>query len=113
MTLTAEELREIRRANGRKSRGPTSESGKMRSRANAVDHGMRSKVLAMPGESDEETAGRGDAWYEFYRPGSPAARHMLNECVRATVLSDRCQAAHDTELDDQIRKDLRLWERAR
>src|SRR4051812_32804061 len=99
---TPEERAAISRANGGKSRGPTSESGKSASKANGLEHGMAAKVLPMPGEVDPEVAAREHSWREAYNPRSPMAHHQLNECVPATLLADRCQAAYDAAVAKQI-----------
>src|SRR5262245_40225992 len=110
MPLTAEERREISRNNGRKSRGPTTEAGKLVSRANSLKHGLRAEVLPMPGEDPEAIAGRAETWNDFYRPASPAAQHLVNQCVRATLLADRCQRHHDSAVARQVGQAARRWE---
>src|SRR5437588_531225 len=95
MVKTAEEKAEISRQNGAKGRGPTSTDGKRRSSMNACKHGMRARSLTLPGEDPAIAAARSDAWYSYYRPVSPAAHHLTNQCIWSSLLSDRCQANHD------------------
>ena len=51
---SAAERAEISRKNGCMSKGPTSSAGKMRSRMNALKHGMTARIPVLPGE-DRET----------------------------------------------------------
>ena len=110
MSLTDEQRAEIRRQNGRKSKGPKTVEGKHRSRANALKHGMRADVLALPNEDPAALAARTQAWNEYYQPQSPAAQHLLNECVRATVLADRCHTHHHAMLARQVREAADRWD---
>ena len=103
MCLTAEQRRKINKANASKSTGP-SEAGKLRSRYNALKHGLRAEVLALPNEDPTVVEARSEAWNEFYQPQSPAAQHLVNQCVHATLLADRCQQFHGAQLEKQMRE---------
>src|SRR3954454_8512164 len=107
--LTPEERAEVSRRNGAKSRGPKTEAGRAASSRNSTRHGMRAKVLVMANEDPEVVAARVAAWEEHYRPQSPAAQHLVNQCVAATLLSDRCQLAHDSALADQVDEAAPAW----
>jgi hypothetical protein len=113
MSLTTEQCNEIRRQNGRKSRGPVTEEGKARSRTNALKHGLRAEVLPLPNEDPDAIQARQQAWQEYYRPTSPAAQHLLDQCVRATLLADRCDASHAATLAQQVRTAEERWEQGR
>ncbi len=102
MTLTTEQRSEINRKNGQKSQGPKTDEGKAKSRQNATKHGLRAEVLAMPTEDASVIAARAQAWNEYYQPASPAAQHLVNECVRATIMSDRCHTYHDAALAKHV-----------
>jgi hypothetical protein len=104
MTLTTEQRSEINRRNGQKSQGPKTDEGKARSRQNATKHGLRAEVLAMPHEDPSIVNARAQSWNEYYQPSSPAAQHLVNECVRATIMSDRCHKFHDAMLAKQVRE---------
>ena len=67
----------------------------------------------MANEDPEVVAARVADWNEHYRPQSPAAQHLVNQCVAATLLSDRCQLAHDAALADQVDEAAKDWDRAR
>ena len=49
---------EANRRNSQKSKGPTTDAGKSRSRYNAIKHGMTAKTVLLPGDDPEEFAGR-------------------------------------------------------
>src|SRR4051812_41285220 len=102
MSLTAEQRAEQNRINARKSTGPKTEEGKAKSRYNALKHGLRADPAALPGEDPEVVAGRARSWNEYYRPQSPAAQHLVNECVRATLMSDRAARYHEAAVAGQV-----------
>lgn len=103
MTLTPEERRDVNRENARKSTGPRSEAGKARARFNAMKHGLRAETLPLPGEDPAVAAARAEAWNDYYRPASPAAQHLVNECARATLLADRVHARYHAAVTRQVR----------
>ena len=49
---------EANRRNSQRSKGPTSDAGKSRSRYNALKHGMTAKTVLLPGDDPEVFAGR-------------------------------------------------------
>ncbi len=110
MALTAEERAAINRQNASKSTGPKTDAGKASSRRNALKHGLRAEALALPNEDPAAVAARADAWNDYYRPQSPAAHHMVNACVDATLLSDRCRTYHEAALAKQVRDADHAWE---
>ena len=103
MTLTPEQRSQINKSNASRSTGPSA-AGKLRSRGNALKHGLRAKVLALPNEDPGVVEARTESWNEYYQPQSPAAQHLVNQCVHATLLADRCQRFHAAQLDKQIRE---------
>src|SRR3954454_16498611 len=111
MTTTPEERAEISRRNGQHSRGPKTAEGKQNSRGNALKHGLRAEVLALPNEDPAEVEARSNAWNDYYRPRSPLAHHLVNACVRATLLSDRCDRYHDEALTKQVNEAQEKWDR--
>jgi hypothetical protein len=56
---------------------------------------------------------RNDAWNDYYKPGSPGAQHLVNLCVAATLLSDRCQRSLDAAVADQLDDAAAGWEKPR
>jgi hypothetical protein len=113
MTLTAAQRAEINQRNATHSTGPKTASGRDQARRNALKHGLRADTLALPNEDPELVAERCRVWNEYYRPQSPAAHHLLNECVQATFLSQRCHRFHHASLTDQVRRAEYDWDCAR
>jgi hypothetical protein len=74
---------------------------------------MRAEAPAMPNEDAAMVATRVGSWNDCYRSRSPAAQHLVNECVAATLLSDRCRRAYDAAVADQVDEAARDWERGR
>src|SRR5579883_370784 len=104
---------EINRQNARKSTGPKTQEGKDRSRCNALKHGLRAEVIPLPDEDPAEIQARSDAWNDHYKPRTPAEQHLVNECVRATLLSDRCDRSHAAALSKRVGEAQKKWEEAR
>src|SRR5260370_39126010 len=109
MTLSAAERREINRQNARQSTGP-SELGKMRSRENEPTHGLRAEALALPHEDPELVKARSQAWHDYYQPKSPGAHHLVNQCIQATLLADRCHRHHEAMTSKQVRTAEYDWD---
>src|SRR5579883_3286514 len=95
---------EINRQNAQKSTGPKTAEGKARSRRNALKHGLRAEVLPLPNEDPAAIQARADAWNDYFQPLNPAEQHLVDECVRATVLSDRCHRAQDAIVARRVRE---------
>ncbi len=104
MSLTSEERSAINRQNAANSTGPKSSEGKAASRRNALKHGLRADAIALPNEDPSIVAARNDSWNDYYKPQSPAAQHLVNQCVQATLLADRCHQFHHAALSKQIRE---------
>src|SRR5579883_2724776 len=104
---------EINRQNAQKSTGPKTQEGKARSRRNALKHGLRAEVLPLPNEDPAELQARSDAWNDYFKPRNPAEQHMVDECVRATVLSDRCHRAQDAIVSRRVREAESKYEHER
>ena len=113
MPLTSEQRSEINRRNASKSTGPKTLDGKAASRQNALKHGLRAEILALPNEDPVVVEARAIEWNDYYKPQSPGAQHLVNECVRATILSDRVATYHDFTVGKQVRDATNLWDRNR
>src|SRR5579883_1143161 len=105
--------RKINRQNAQKSTGPKTQEGKDRSRQNALKHGLRAEVIPLPDEDPAEIRARSDAWNDYYKPRTPAEQHLVNECVRATLFSDRCHRSHAAALCKRVGEAQKRWEEAR
>ena len=113
MTLTSEQRAEINRENASHSTGPITDDGRAKSRQNALKHGLRAEVIPLPHEDPEAIRIRARLWNDHYLPKSPAAQHLVNDCVQATLLSDRIHKYHAAALSEQINYALTAWEKSR
>ncbi len=104
MPLTSQARSAINRQNASHSTGPKTDDGKTRSRRNALKHGLRAEALALPNEDPAAVAARNDSWNDYYKPQSPAAQHLVNQCVQATLLADRCNQFHHAASRDRSAK---------
>jgi hypothetical protein len=67
----------------------------------------------MPDEDPALLELREQQWNDYYQPASPAAEHLVKQCVRATVMADHCQTYHDAVVAQQVREAAELWDCAR
>ena len=110
MALSASQRARINRQNAQHSTGPKTVEGKQRSRQNALTHGLRAVALSLPNEDPTVAEARTQSWNDYYRPDSPAAQHLVNQCVQATLLADRIHRCHTATLTRQIRHARIAWE---
>jgi hypothetical protein len=64
------------------STGPKTPEGKARSAQNARTHGLTSKQLILPGESEEEFAQLRASWLLQYRPESSVEAELVEQVAR-------------------------------
>jgi hypothetical protein len=77
---------------------------------NSLKHGCRAAVVPLPNEDPKAIEARAREWHDYYRPESPAARHLADECAHATVLADRCRRALTAALAEQVRAAVGDWD---
>src|SRR3954467_5825552 len=111
MALTAEERRAINRKNASRSTGPKTAEGKLKARMNALTHGLRAEMLALPIEDAEELRQLTDEWLDYYQPASPGMRAMLDRAVYSTVQLRRCARFHAAAVAEQVRNAEEAWDR--
>jgi hypothetical protein len=83
-----EQLAEIARTNGARSRGPTSEAGKRISSCNSMKHGLTSSVL-LTEEHREEFEELYAIWRDQLNPGSPAEERLVRNIAMDEFRRDR------------------------
>lgn len=72
------------RVNGRRSKGPTTEPGKRRSRLNAMKHGLRSRIIRpLPGDDTSATQVLTHAVLDRLQPADNAERELADSIVAA------------------------------
>jgi hypothetical protein len=94
---------EANRRNAKKSKGPTSDEGKVRSRLNALKHGMRANLLVLPGEDPEALKARVDAWTADLRPRNEVEQYLVDRAAAVSWQLDRVDRAHVARLTSNIR----------
>jgi hypothetical protein len=104
MTQTREEPPE-------QSPEPEGEKGRPPNLA-ALQDGLRAKTYPLPHET-EAAAQRTQEWHSYYGPKSPAAKHLVNECARATVVADRSEKFRAARIERQKANVKRNWRRRR
>ena len=85
-TTTAADRAEISRRNGRKGRGPTSPSGKTRSRMNALKHGMNARISVLPGEDEAAFRRQVDGFIEALEPRNAVELALAEQHPREAVV---------------------------
>ena len=97
-------------ANGRKSRGPTTAAGLLRSSMNAYKHGRRSKKLTSLRENTYEFETRRQEWMARLDPRDDVEQFLADHTVVMSCELDRAKQAHlehlrslvEDSVDDQV-----------
>jgi hypothetical protein len=110
MTLSTEERPGINRQKASRSTGPKTAEGKARSRGNALKHGLRAELLALPNEDPDALADREREWSDHYRPRNPGEAYLVRTAVRSTLQLDRCDLYLTATLSGQVRAADARWE---
>jgi hypothetical protein len=95
------------RANGQKSRGPTTAAGKAKSRYNALKHGIHAESQIMFDETAEDLAELAAELHEQYSPADATERFLIDTLVNnewrlrrlRTVEADLWQTGVNTYLE--------------
>ena len=103
---------EASRSNGSKGRGPLAPETKRISAQNARKTDLYTKTVALPHE-EQTWSERSKEWHSYYKPQSPAAKHLTSECAHATLLSDRSHLYRQGQIDLQTKAERRKFETAR
>jgi hypothetical protein len=91
--MTTQRQIDANRENARKSTGPTTEEGKIRSRRNAVKHGLAGKGVVLPDDSAQALETRLAEWRVGYAIHSPDDQWQFRHMVVNSLRIDQCQAA--------------------
>jgi hypothetical protein len=81
--MSTERQQEASRANGSKSRGPTTPEGKLASSRNAITHGMLSGVIVLKGESTDRFLSLVAALYDEFQPQTPFEESLVENMAAA------------------------------
>jgi hypothetical protein len=93
------------RANAQKSRGPTTNEGKLASRCNALKHGLSGEGVVLPPAEEAEVEKRMSEWSASYGALGHDEQWSYRQMVRESVRIDRCDK-------DEVSLRSRLIERA-
>jgi hypothetical protein len=96
-----EAQRRASRLNGAKSKGP-SEAGRLRSRANALKHGLTATVV-VPGEDAAEVERLADALHRGQNPATDLGGELLDLLARLFTRRKRCARYEDAALAYRVR----------
>jgi hypothetical protein len=99
---------EANRENSLRSTGPRTESGKARSRANAIKHGLTGGGV-IDSETDAFRARR-KSWAAEYRPEGEAANWQMDRLVEASLQLDRCDATLNQALTEHRARAFHAWD---
>lgn len=89
------------RANSRKSTGPETAAGKAASRNNALEHGMRSQTVVLPGEDHAQyTRLYNDIAAEF-KPATPHEQWLAKQMADAHWRLERLKGIETALLSDE------------
>ena len=101
MTVSAAKL-EANRRNAMQSCGPRTQSGKDRSKLNAVKHGMRAATLVLLDEDADALAERRADWAAGLMPRGAAEQQIVDDAVEYSWLRDRARRAQEARLAANI-----------
>jgi hypothetical protein len=101
MTVSAAKL-EANRRNAMRSCGPRTQSGKDRSKLNAVKHGMRAATLVLLDEDPEALESRRADWAASLMPRGAAEQRIVDDAVEYSWLRDRARRAQEARLAANI-----------
>jgi hypothetical protein len=87
----SEAQRAASRANGARSRGPTTPEGLARSRANALKHGLTGNGDVLPPDLDADYRQKLDAYRRALRPDDQVQRDLVGRVALAAVRLDCCR----------------------
>ncbi len=101
MAVSAAKL-EANRRNAMRSCGPRTQSGKDRSKLNAVKHGMRAATLVLLDEDAQALDDRKADWAASLMPRGAAEQRIVDDAVEYTWLRDRARRAQEARLATNI-----------
>jgi hypothetical protein len=101
MTVSAAKL-EANHRNAMRSCGPTTQSGKDRSKLNAVKHGMRAATLVLLDEDAQALDDRKADWAASLMPRGAAEQRIVEDAVEYSWLRDRARRAQEARLATNI-----------
>ena len=97
------ELQQIAsRTNGARSQGPVSEVGKQASSQNRRTHGLLSKKVVLPGESQEEFDGLLASFLDEHQPQTPTELKLIESMAAARWRQERVWTLENAALSGEL-----------
>jgi hypothetical protein len=93
--MATERQIESNKRNSMRSTGPTSVSGKARSRSNALKHGLAAELPTLEVGLSPKFLDRRASWSAEYQPESEAAEWALDRAVAASFRIEECEQAYN------------------
>jgi hypothetical protein len=104
---------EANRRNAERSKGPTSELGKSRSRLNATKHGMAAELPDIEAGHSPEFLDRRAKWSAEFSPVGEAGQWAMDRAVAASFRIERCEKAIDGVIDASRDRAGLAWDQDR
>jgi hypothetical protein len=101
---TSEARIQANRANSLKSTGPLSTSGKSRSRANSLKHGMTGAGIVLPNEAAVEVDAKIAAYAEELNPSGELGHELIRRMAVCSVRMDRGVSQETATLSERVRQ---------
>src|SRR5258707_10146592 len=93
--MATERQIESNKQNSMRSTGPSSVSGKSRSRLNALKHGMAAELPTLEVGHSPEFLDRRAKWSAEFQPEGEAAQWALDRAVAASLRIEQCERTFD------------------
>ena len=100
------------RQNSLKSTGPSPEA-RLRTRANALKHGLTGAGVVLPGEDRDAVEERYDALFREFDPGTTRAAILVGRAAYLSVRLQRCQRYDVAILSNRVRHAVEGFNRER
>jgi len=102
--MSTERQQEASRANGSKSRGPVTSTGKLASSRNAMKHGMLSGTVVLECESTDRFHKLVAALFEEFQPQTPFEESLIENMAIARWRQARILGMEKAGMDHEIRR---------
>jgi hypothetical protein len=99
------------RRNAQKSTGPRTQTGKARSRLNALTHGFRAYVITplLPHENPRVLEERLQTWMQEMQPRPGAEAELICRAARLSWMVERAERVETVHLSHRVRKAQQRW----
>jgi hypothetical protein len=105
-----EAQRAASRANGAKSRGPTTPEGLARSRANALKHGLTGQGAVLPPDLAADADAKERTYRRALRPEGQLQRDLVRRAALASVRLEYCERYQAARLNQRARAAEADWD---